>query len=138
MNLVELERPIDQRGVQNGPSKLMHDIARAVRNGGVHNACPFGCVGRAVDDKGYCKHLVGFSEDCKTYEPMVMKKGRRVVQVPLVETKEMEMGDEGEMQPIMVPAPLPCQPRDLFIRISTSFRVYREEVTKPGPMKKVS
>lgn len=33
--------------------------------------CPFGCKGNECDDKGYCGHLVGFTIDMATVEPIM-------------------------------------------------------------------
>jgi len=32
--------------------------------------CPFGCQGDECDEKGYCAHLVGFTTDRETVEPL--------------------------------------------------------------------
>ncbi len=32
--------------------------------------CPFGCEAEDCDENGYCQHLVGFSNDTKTLEPL--------------------------------------------------------------------
>lgn len=32
--------------------------------------CPFGCKGDQTDEKGYCAHLVGFTTDRETVEPL--------------------------------------------------------------------
>lgn len=33
--------------------------------------CPFGCKGNEIDGNGYCGHLVGFTTDMETIEPIV-------------------------------------------------------------------
>lgn len=44
------------------------------------NHCPYGCSQADLDENGACKHLVGFSNDGKTYEPLIVgKRGLRVV-----------------------------------------------------------
>lgn len=72
------------------------------------NFCPFGCEDEEIDSNGYCDHLIGFTNDGKTFEPMVMdeRTGRRIVRVP----KELPLVQRG----------------DKLVRISTSSRVYRE------------
>lgn len=80
------------------------------------NACPFGCEAEDLDEMGYCDHLVGFTnsteKECKAgkgeMEPMGKdSQGRRKV-----------FGTEK----------LPVKKNDVLIQITTSFRVYREEV----------
>lgn len=92
--------------------------AKAKASGGVvAEACPYGCKpDDGMDDLGYCRHLVGFSNDQKTYEPLVrMPNGMRRIQLP--------RNSRGK------PLPLPeKQKGDKFVRISTSYRVYREDV----------
>lgn len=93
------------------------------------NFCPFGCEDKHLDEHGYCKHLVGFTNDGKAYEPMKRNAvGRRVVQVP---TKEvgMEQDDDGVMQKVFAPVLPPVQKTDVLVPISVSSRVYRD-VTK--------
>lgn len=34
----------------------------------ITNFCPYGCT--ALDENGYCRHLVGFSDDGKSLEPL--------------------------------------------------------------------
>lgn len=49
-----------------------------LKKGQVVIFCPFGCVhGADLDEYGYCRHLVGFTNDKKTYEPIlpVMLRG---------------------------------------------------------------
>jgi hypothetical protein len=46
----------------------------------VENYCPFGCCLADMDENGACRHLVGFTNDGKTYEPLVMgARGLRIV-----------------------------------------------------------
>jgi hypothetical protein len=42
--------------------------------------CPFGCgvKNRGVDDRGYCKHLVGFTVDCNVMELRSRWRGREI------------------------------------------------------------
>lgn len=77
------------------------------------NFCPFGCEEDDIDANGYCDHVVGFTNDGKTYEPMVKDEriGRRVVRVP-------KSGDLPKVQK-----------GDKLVPITTSSRVYRE-ITK--------
>ncbi len=32
--------------------------------------CPFGCKGPKLDEHGYCRHLLGFTNDGQVYEPI--------------------------------------------------------------------
>ncbi len=78
---------------------------RGLLTGQVANLCPFGCSDGHLDDYGYCFHLVGFSNDKKTYEPLVSKNGRR--------------SNEGKKKEQVKKA-------DKLLRITTSYRVYRD------------
>jgi len=75
------------------------------------NFCPHGCPDDDLDENGYCRHLVGFTNEPRlggTYEPMVVNdKGRRVV-----------MGQ----------SPQKIQKGDQFVQITVSYRVYRGEI----------
>lgn len=90
---------------QANHSKLMRAKARAVRNNQVVNACPFGCSDENLDQNGYCYHLVGFSADQKTMEPMVLENGFRVVR-----------GKQRQ----------PLKKGDKLVKITTNYRVYRD------------
>jgi len=118
-------------------SPLMRAKSKALKGQKI-NVCPFGCKERNLDHNGYCKHVVGFTRDKRTYEPLVLRKGMRRVEVPMIESGEMEMDDEGKLVPIMVPDPPPLQPGDKVARISDCYRVYRkvEEQQRPEPAKK--
>src|SRR5260370_40383744 len=77
------------------------------------NFCPFKCAPEELDEHGYCRHLVGFTNDKKTFEPMVrVKRGRRMGKVRKEGTGEFitewEEGDDGPQ--IMVPEEVtkPC------------------------------
>lgn len=47
-----------------------HQEARAALSKTAANHCPFGCQAGDLDDHGYCFHLMGFTDDKKTYEPV--------------------------------------------------------------------
>lgn len=100
-------------------SELMIAKGKASQ-GEVVNFCPFGCETEDLDDNGYCRHLVGFSNDGKSFEAMVtdQKTGRRSV-----------MGSRVA----------PVEKGDKLVRITVSSRVYRDvdeealdEATRPG------
>lgn len=38
------------------------------------NHCPFGCMEGDLDSHGYCDHLIGFTNDGMTFEPLGMQK----------------------------------------------------------------
>ena len=73
-------------------------------------------VGRMIDDeldeRGLCDHLIGYTTDCKTMEPIALVKGRRTVQVP--------PGADGKL--IRAPGP----PGAKLERITVSARVYHK------------
>lgn len=86
-------------------SPLMEAQQRASKGEKV-NVCPFGCTDPELDDNGYCRHVVGFTNDGVTYEPF-------------------EMGPHGRRQ-VRGDKPQPIMPKDKLVRITTSSRVYRE------------
>lgn len=86
-------------------SKLMRAKARANRNNQVVNACPFRCADHNLDQNGYCYHLVGFSADQKTMEPMELENGIRTV--------------KGKKRQ-------PLKKGDRLVKITTNYRVYRD------------
>lgn len=101
------QAPPDKRVAPKSP--LMAAMAKA-STGEKVNACPFGCQVEDLDDNGYCDHLMGFTNDGKTMEPMVKDhRERRVVQGA---------------------HPQPVLKKDVLVQITTSSRVYRETPTK--------
>jgi len=126
-SIEELNAPPDTK--KDTRSSLMKAKSKSLAGQKV-NACPYGCKVGDLDEHGYCKHLVGFTEDKKTYEPMVRRGGRRIVQVPMKPSGEMEQveNDDGTYseKPIMVPDYPRCERGDVFVQITTSFRVYRD------------
>jgi hypothetical protein len=66
--------------------------------------CPFGCRmdDEGVDQNGYCRHLVGFTNDGKTMEPLVKHRFHQ---------------SHG--------APQPVRKDDVLVRVTVSYRVYR-------------
>ncbi len=79
------------------------------------NFCPFGCAIADLDDNGYCRHLVGFTEDRKEMEPMVMGEG-------FLAGRKQVRGDLKE----------PVRGSDQFVRITTCYRVYRKDEVAEG------
>lgn len=51
----------------------------------IDNHCPFGCCLADLDEHGYCRHLVGFTNDGKTYEAQI-RGPRGLRQVDAIET----------------------------------------------------
>ncbi len=43
------------------------------------NYCPFGCQKHQLSEHGYCRHLLGFTNDEKVYEPIGPMVGRNGV-----------------------------------------------------------
>lgn len=119
------------RMVDPALSPLMQAKGRC-RTGEKANACPFGCPDQKLDENGYCKHLVGFTNstpaECSLgkglMEPMVTVGGRKVVQVRR-ESVPGEDGDE-EGEPVLEKV----LPADVLVRITVSSRVYRQAVEK--------
>lgn len=94
-------------------SPLMRALAKAAQ-GETVNFCPFGCEEHELDERGYCPHLVGFSNDGKTMEPFVQKGDQRVV-----------VGERPE----------PVRKGDKLVRITVSSRVYRDVDKEPKETK---
>ncbi len=115
--------------------------AQALAKGEKVNFCPFGCSLEVLDEHGYCRHLIGFTNEFTTsaqnkvsvlpgagYEPMVRRLGKRIVQIPgrKVMSKTVDPEDK-EPEWEWVPDPLPkISPDDILERITTSCRVYRD------------
>jgi hypothetical protein len=95
-------------------SELMVAKSRAALGEKV-NFCPFNCGLEDLDDLGYCEHLIGFTTDGKTLEPMVADSRGR---------KKVLGGKEHEQK---------VRPTDKLIRITVSSRVYREKKTEKAP-----
>lgn len=104
--------PPEQRNAHLSP--LM--AAKAKQSEGQKvNFCPFGCTVEDLDDHGYCEHLVGFTTDEQTLEPLITdEKGRK-----------RTLGAKEFVRPV--------KPSDKLVRITTSFRVYREIGKKKEP-----
>lgn len=61
-------------------SPLMLAKTLASMTGKKANACPYNCEIQDLDESGYCDHLIGFSNDGKTFEPMIIgESDRRIV-----------------------------------------------------------
>lgn len=64
----------------------------------IKNHCPYGC--ESVDERGYCRHLVGFTNNGKTLEPIIYIKDKDGEQTGLVvvrggkKTQPVEKGDK--------------------------------------------
>lgn len=85
--------------------------------GEVINMCPFGCEVEDMDDNGYCDHLVGFTNDGKEYEPMIVDENNtRKVMVKMVKD------GRGKEVPLLEKV----APSDKLVKITTSYRVYRK------------
>jgi len=87
----------------NGRATSAHEEARAALSKTARNYCPLGCVAEELDEYGYCHHLVGFTADRKTLEPIA----------PLYRT--MNDGTPFNTGFKTVTGSQPCQEGDLFI-----------------------
>lgn len=102
-------RVAGQKSANHSP--LMERLQRASLGEKV-NFCPFGCKEHELDELGLCDHLVGYTDDGRTMEPVEKVRGRRVVQLP--------QGPDG--RPRRVPVP----PGSRLERITVSARVYHQ------------
>lgn len=74
----------------------------------IENHCPYGCQHSDLDERGYCVHLVGFTNDRKIYEPIVHVKRvprENGIPVPGAEpelTGEVQvLGGKKHIQPVL-------------------------------------
>lgn len=97
---------------QDRRQKLSPLMAAKAKNttGEKLNFCPFGCEVEDLDDNGYCKHLVGFTEDGKAFEPMREDKNKD--------------GSQGRRK-VFGAEKKPVLKTDQLVQITTSYRVYR-------------
>lgn len=49
--------------------RVAREIQKARAAGKKFNACPCGCTEQQLNEHGYCRHLIGWSNDGKFYEP---------------------------------------------------------------------
>lgn len=115
---------------QANHSELMQRLSKASA-GEVVNMCPFGCEDHELDSNGYCRHLVGFTNDGRNLEPMRRRAGRRVVRV---HRERYEVGEDDDGRPEYEEGPPQYErvlPGDELVRITVSHRVYRD--VKPVP-----
>lgn len=70
------------------------------------NYCPFGCLTEDLNDRGYCKHLAGFTNDKKVMEPLVAIMGRDADNKPEETGNYRVMGRKGQTRPIPTGAKL--------------------------------
>lgn len=86
-------------------SALMREKALAA-TGEVVNFCPYGCDTTALDERGYCFHLVGFTTNGRVMEPRVVRKDDGRIIVDGKKPQKLKAGD-------------------LLVKITTTARVYR-------------
>lgn len=81
------------------------------------NFCPFGCGTHDLDEQGYCRHLVGFTTDGKSMEPLAeVDRFGNPVATPGAGTRKV-LGTR------TTPVPQGAK----LERITVSYRVYVEE-----------
>lgn len=88
--------------------QVLSPLMQAMREskGDVINACPFGCTAENLDGFGYCHHLVGFTNDGKTFEPIKLNEHKQRF-VHGAEPEQVKRGDR-------------------LVQITVSSRVYRD------------
>lgn len=130
---------LEERASLDTRSELMKAKGRAK---GVVNVCPYGCDLVHLDEHGYCRHLVGFTTDRKSYEPLVREMrldpatgkqyftGRRVIRQVMKQVDEVVDHDDETGKPIITKVGVPQRPAvlpgDRLIRVTISYRVYRD------------
>lgn len=128
---MEAETGMDRLNKQKQVLSPLMQAKKNAKNGQKVNACPFGCTVAQLDEIGLCKHVVGITVpgDQTRYEPVVRKRGRRVVSVEREKIPTGETNEDGEAEFDWGP-PLyhKVQAADKLVRITTSCRVYRENV----------
>lgn len=109
-------------------SPLVLAQRKSQRDGDV-NVCPFGCQKDNLDEHGYCRHLIGFTNDTRHYEPVIMVRGKRKIFIPREKIGEAGFNEYGEaVEEQWGPPQLPkVQKDDVIVQITTSWRVYREK-----------
>lgn len=127
--MAEVSDPLGVHGhrpKQANHSELLKAQAVARQTGHTANLCPFGCTSQELDDFGYCRHLIGFTQpqnpkQFETFMPPDKEDGMR----RRVDGKQIR----------------PVKPGDVVVPISSAAgsRVYRdvdleqmEEATRPG------
>lgn len=56
----------------------------------VKNLCPFGCADTQLNEHGYCHHLIGWTQDRKTYERRAVRRnGLEITHFRELVTKDM-------------------------------------------------
>ncbi len=152
--LEESLQPLGQAAFQPGEGlrtkSLFQRMKRLQLQGHIVNLCPFGCQNEHLDHVGYCRHLVGFTQDGKKYEPLRRvatkdKTGQLIVRGRFVQVKRSRVcvgvNEEGEKEYADGPPELePVLPGDEVIMITTTGRVYRNhealEAQKQGAEQK--
>lgn len=103
--------------------------ARAAAGGQVLNFCPYGCEDHVLDDRGYCKHMVGI-----THQPA--HEGERPTKFsPLKYARTLDgtiqydsLTTDNEICPVLK--------TDELIRISVDCMVYRKNPGERQPVKR--
>lgn len=125
--LLEIQQELD----------ALHTEAKGALDKTVCYVCPWNCEEQRRDQHGYCQHLVGFTNDRETYEPVAPLYRRDREGVPF-DTGWKRVGG----------AKLPCAPGDVFVnperpqivdglarmaKAWVSDRVYRKDARAPEP-----
>ncbi len=83
------------------------------------NLCPFECTEQDLDqERGYCKHLVGFTQKGKLLEPLEYKKA---------------YGQSKTVRPITGGRRQKVEKKDVLVLMENGYqRVYRKDFVVPG------
>lgn len=93
--------------------------AKAFSGGAVVNTCPYGCEDHQLDDRGFCKHLVGHSHPCGEEERPTVFSPLKYDRTLSGEIKyDVLVNDGNDIQEVLL--------SDELVRISVSHMVYRK------------
>ena len=93
--------------------------AKAHVGGGVINTCPYGCADHELDDRGFCKHMVGHTHPCGEDErPTIFSLLKHDRTLDGTIKYDVLVNDGNDLQKVL--------PTDHLVQISVSCLVYRK------------
>jgi hypothetical protein len=125
-----MSSPLSIPGMRPDTRSQFKKAIDANPKGTVINVCPFGCGDSDLDDHGYCKHLVGF-----TNAQLPEGDVKKVTDEGVVEVLE-EQPNRAIATKAVGRKRLPLKPGDKLVRITQSSRVYRQDWGDEKPAEK--